>query len=194
MGQIFKHAEKYSGIIRQGTIFVEIGSDRWEGSTECLADLAQKHNTKLHTVDINTTAQQRITHSAIEWHVAIGSEWCKDYKKHIGQPIGLVYLDNFDYDWDTACLNPMIQQQKASYMQDHGIIMNNQNCQIEHMRQIIGLTPWLDKQCVVIFDDTYRYNDCWIGKSGPVVVYLLAMGFKITQADEHEFGVILTRG
>jgi hypothetical protein len=45
-----------------------------------------------------------------------------------------------------------------------------------------------------MFDDTYRYNDCWIGKCGPAVVYLLALGFEIVRDEEREFGIIMIRG
>jgi hypothetical protein len=42
-------------------------------------------------------------------------------------------------------------------------------------------------------------NDCWIGKCGPVVVYLLANGYKIITKEAggaagHSYGVILARG
>jgi hypothetical protein len=55
----------------------------------------------------------------------------------------------------------------------------------------------MSQRCLVICDDTYQLNDCWVGKGGGVVLYLLANEFKIIEkhhkvGDEH--GVILTRG
>ena len=194
MGQIFKHAVNFAESIQSNSVFVEIGSDRWEGSTEFLANMALEKGTILHSVDIDTDASNRIELSSINWHIGIGSIWCQEYAINVGKHIGLVYLDNFDYDWDINQVNSMIQDQKVSYLKNYGITMNNQSCQIEHMKQIIALTPWLADKCVIIFDDTYCYNDCWIGKCGPAVVYLLALGFSIVRAKDGEFGVILIRG
>lgn len=190
MGQVFKYAEDYIEDMQPGSVFVEIGSDRWEGSTEYLANLAEKLFTRLHTVDISAEAQNRVRHPAIDWHVEVGSTWCQNYQ---GRKIGCVYLDNFDYDWDINQVNSMIQEQKAAYLRDYGMTMNNQACQVEHMKQIVALTPHLATRCVVMFDDTYRYNDCWIGKCGPAVIYLLAQGFEIVRSEEREHGVILVR-
>jgi hypothetical protein len=65
------------------------------------------------------------------------------------------------------------------YRDNWNIEMNNQQCQIEHLAQLIHLEPFFDQECVIGFDDTYLYNDCWIGKCGPAVVYLLTLGYKI---------------
>ena len=194
MGQVFKHAVNFTKNIQPFSVFVEIGSDRWEGSTEFLANLAAERNTVLHSVDINSSASDRINNPSIKWHVGSGSTWCQQYSANIGKRIGLLYLDNFDYDWDINQVNKMIQDQKIEYLNNYGVTMNNQTCQIEHMKQFIALTPWLASQCIVMFDDTYRYNDCWIGKCGPAVVYLLALGFEIVRDEEREFGIIMIRG
>jgi hypothetical protein len=95
---LFYNLPKYLDEDHKG-IFLEIGSDRMEGSTVFLADLAQKNNTKLLSVDISPDPQTRIFHPAIEWHVAIGSQWCETVWPTISQPIRAVYLDNLDYDW-----------------------------------------------------------------------------------------------
>ena len=50
---------------------------------------------------------------------------------------------------------------------------------------------------IIVCDDTYLYNDCWIGKCGAVVVYLLANGYKTIEIDNvqgQSFGVMLKRG
>jgi hypothetical protein len=73
-----------------------------------------------------------------------------------------------------------------------GIAMNNQNCQAEHMRQIVALRTCLSPGAVVVFDDTYCYNDCWIGKCGPAVVYLQAHGWSVVH-QTLDCGVIMKR-
>lgn len=157
---IFATTHTFIDNINPDSVIVEIGSDRGGGSTEYFADIAQKYNTVLHTVDINSDASTRIKHSAIQWHVAVGSEWCKSYSS-IAKNISVLYLDNFDYKWN-------ITDEQS-----------NNDCQIEHFKQIYHLYPWLTDDCVVICDDTYQYNGCWVGKCGAVVIFLQSMGFEI---------------
>jgi hypothetical protein len=104
-----------------------------------------------------------------------GSDWCKKFSTFTNKKISFLYLDNFDFIYeDTDCSNQILD-----YKQKFGLEMNNQNCQIEHFKQILYLIPYLDQNCVVACDDTFQHNGCWVGKSGAVVVYLLALGFDI---------------
>lgn len=215
------------------SVFVEIGSDRGENSTECLRDLAKKYSVNFLTVDIDdktdvlshcwknfyqnirdpswpktvscidelpeeTQAECIDVHGwelfkkreidrandlykqpHIKFYQAIGSDWARDYHKNIRKPISLLYLDNFDYIWDVDNVAPEFKKQMTEYQEQWNIDMNNQQCQVEHLTQMIHLEPFLAQQAIIGLDDTYLYNDCWIGKSGPVVVYLLALGYKI---------------
>jgi hypothetical protein len=202
MGSTFKSVEQYLPVINQDLVFVEIGSDRHEGSTEFFAELALKHNTVLHTVDISVYAQQRLTRDKhwpeIVWHQASGSDWAARTFPLLDKKIALLYLDNFDYDWDVTQCTPHIELQKKDYAETFGIGMTNENCQVEHLKQMLALYPYMNDRSVVICDDTYQFNDCWIGKCGPVVVYLLANGYKIITKEAggiagHNYGVILAR-
>jgi hypothetical protein len=195
MGQIFSLTEQYLPNINSGSVFVEIGSDRWEGSTEYFVNLASKNNTTLHTVDIDPDPQSR--HQSllgVQWHCAIGSEWAKNEFPKLNKTISCLYLDNFDYDWETTQHSSMIANQQELYRSRFNVEMTNQNCQIEHMTQMLALYPYMEQHSAVICDDTYLYNECWIGKSGPVVVFLLANGYTIAHMPTHNnLGVILVR-
>ena len=194
MGAVFKHSEKYLGKT-QDTIFLEIGSDRYEGSTEYLANLAQSCGAEMHSVDIVENAQKRLKHLPVQWHVQWGSDWCKDKLPKIQKKVSCLYLDNFDYIWDiTLPESERSVEQKNWYRNVLGIPMHNQTCQVEHMKQIVNIFPYLTNDAVVAFDDTYTANDCWIGKCGPVVVWLLAHGFELVRHKKFEYGVILKRG
>jgi hypothetical protein len=103
----------------------------------------------------------------------------------------VLYIENFDYIWYINEVRPAIQLQMAEYA-ERGMPMTNQACQIEHLAQLILLYPKLSPGAVVAFDDTYCYNDCWIGKCGPAVVYLLAQGWQVVQ-QTLDCGVILKR-
>lgn len=191
MGQIYQHIEKFVRATPHG-LFVEIGSDRWEGSTTCLDNLAQKHNTKLISVDIVPDAQRRLQHSCpnTEFVVGIGSKWSADFASN-NPEISVLYLDNFDYIWDVNSISPEIEKQILEYSR-RGIKMTNENCQTEHLAQLLELYPCLVRDAVVAFDDTYCDNGCWVGKCGPAVVYLLAKGWKVVH-QTLDCGVILTK-
>lgn len=238
MGLFFQETHNFLSQIDPGSVFVEIGSDRLEGSTLYFANLAKEYNTILHTVDITTEPQSRIYHDSIEWYVGVGSEWCKDVWPTVNKKISLLYLDNFDYNWDTGSnpqsvmpeiwnkiqydnikgkdwpeeftkfkLLPIWIQQEI--LELHGmslelintdiediytrnnLILNNNNCQIEHFKQIHYLFPYLSDKCLIVFDDTYLVNECWIGKNGPGVIFLQANGFNIIKKNPN--AVILAR-
>jgi hypothetical protein len=192
MGKIYQSITSYLPEKPTG-VFVEIGSERWEGSTISLNNLAKQYNTKLISVDIKPDAQQRYSRQLVhtEFVVASGSTWSKEFAS-TATDIAVLYLDNFDYIWDINDVGTEIQSQIQEYT-GQGIVMNNQNCQAEHMRQIIALRPCLAPDAVVAFDDTYRYNDCWIGKCGPAVVYMQAHGWSVVQQKTLDCGVIMKR-
>ena len=65
-GLVVKHQliPHFLEVVDQGSVFVEVGSDRGEGSTPFLAELAASYNTILHTVDIDAdrTGDRASTH------------------------------------------------------------------------------------------------------------------------------------
>ena len=196
----FKKAEQWLPSMESGSIFVEIGSDRHEGSTLFFAAMAAKNGTVLHTVDLLKEPQERLNQEGvipnIVWHQAEGVEWSQQVYPTIDKPISCLYLDNFDYDWNVTFRNPDIEEQKKRYMENFGIEMNNQNCQVAHLKQMMALYPYMAKQSIVVCDDTYLSNDCWIGKCGAVVVFLQANGYRIADTENvggYSYGVILIR-
>jgi hypothetical protein len=200
MGTTFKSAEKYLPEVSIDDVFVEIGSDRYEGSTEYFADLAVRNNTILHTVDLSNEPQSRITRDreipGIVWHQAEGVEWCRNTWPTLQKKIVCLYLDNFDYDWEVTKPSPNIIKQKQQYQELFDIEMNNMNCQLTHLQQMMALLPYMSQKSLIICDDTYLSNDCWIGKCGAVVVYLVAHGYQIVDTEKvggYSYGVILAR-
>ena len=202
MFNLYKQTHEYIQSVQPGDVFVEIGSSPHyrDGSSYYYGDLAQAHNTVLHTVDIDNTVLPGVVHPAIHWHSAVGSEWCNNYVTNVGKKIACLYLDNFDYIWDVRTINEDIQKQIDDYRTLYNVEMNNRACQIEHMKQMIALLPWMADQSVVALDDTYLHNECWVGKCGPVVVYLQTQGYKIVAENTdpyatapRKFEVILRR-
>lgn len=159
-------------------IVVEIGSENGEGSSLWLHDWAIKHNVEFYSVDVEHRMRER-THPQINWIVTgSGSDWCKNVLPGLNKKIKVLYLDNFDWIWDTKNINSYTQQQILNYSK-RGVIMNNQNCQEEHRLQIEYCLPYLDKQSVVIMDDTFYNTNTWDGKCATAIPLLLQNGFKM---------------
>lgn len=235
MGKLYERVKNYLVKPVTGT-FVEIGSDRLEGSTLFFANLAQQYNTVLHSVDMLSEAQTRINHPCIKWHVEIGSSWCKNTWPNIASPIDVLYLDNYDYqysnekdtthfiwnqqtydnikgpDWPSEIipfdqLDPVIQKECGELLNlpvellcqsinqiyhNQGFRYTNDECQLEHLSQIIALMPWIHDQTLIVFDDTFtNAHGCWAGKNGPGVVFLKTQGFSVVESEN--LGVILKK-
>lgn len=193
MGQPYLLADKYlEAGIEPRSIFVEIGSERGEGSTLHLARLAERCNTILHSVDLSDHASRTLAHPCLSCHVQSGTNWIKDAYPSINRRVSLLYLDNFDWIWDVSQIPNWIQQQINQYRNEFSIDMNNDNCQQEHFNQMMAIMPYMADRCLVIADDTFLVNGAWSGKCGAVVVLLRNMGFKLLEVDQG--GVVLARG
>ena len=172
-----------------GEIWIEIGSDRWEGSSVYFGELAREKDVKFYSIDHDESASQRIRHSHVQWQISDGLAWCRRVLPTLNCQVGLVYLDNFDYAWDINHWDTRLRDQRKEYQERFGLEMNNQNCQVAHLQQFLAIEPYLTDCAIVICDDTYTLNDCWVGKGGGVVLYLLAKGWNLVKAED--FGVIL---
>lgn len=191
MGLVYKEITEFLPSTIDGDhVFVEIGSDRGEGSTVYLDMLSQQYQTKLYSVDILPDAKTKLDQVCLntEFVVSPGSTWAKSFalKK---QPISVLYLDNFDYTWNINAIDELRYWQELYH--GLGLTMTNQQCQIEHLEQMIALAGNMHHDGVIVFDDTFRFNDCWIGKCGPAVVYMMTLGWKVVW--DHKCGVIMRK-
>jgi len=197
MGNLFRSVEKHL-VVNDREVFVEIGTARGSGgSTQYFDQLARQHNTKLHTVDIDSREYiLQYTPNTIGYQMS-GSMWAQDVFPLLDKHIACLYLDNYDYNYWIGDNCEMIQSQKTEYQEKYNIVLSNNDCQVEHLKQMISLLPFISDTGIIVCDDTYLYNDCWIGKCGAVVVYLLANNYKIVEIDDvqgQSYGVILKRG
>lgn len=198
MGSLFREVGRYlNGAFEPHEVIVEIGSDRWEGSTAYFADLANTHATRIITVDLDPGAYPRIVKTVnkdhlerLEFVCADARDWCQRFDQK-SREIKVLYLDNFDWDWEPDQPTEDIRKQQAWYRK-MGLEMTNLNCQISHLDQMVSLMPCMSLRSVVCIDDTYKYHDVYIGKGGAVVPYLMTQGYQILQSGE--YGVILGRG
>jgi hypothetical protein len=198
----YQHTEKYvTSISQYGECIVEIGSERGEGSTAYFTLLAEKYKTKFYTVDINESIPIELDKSLLDkliFYNMPGSLFAERVMPKLGRRIKVLYLDNFDWDWDPDIDNfpdrtrPDWMQRQIEWYAKRDLTLNNVASQTEHLKQMMYLLPFMSADAVIICDDTYRYkpNDAFTGKCGAVVPFLLANGYKIKAEDA---GVILQR-
>ena len=201
MGTCYKKVKNYIQGNFPGELVLEIGSDRWEGSSQYFAELAHNLGCKFITVDLDPQAVERAKENAAEFSQdaefinAEAVKWCKEELPAYNAKVKVLYLDNFDWDWDVNITDhEMIEPQRAWY-KTQGITMSNQNCQVSHFMQMQTILPYMSDECIICIDDTYLYNDVFIGKGGPIVPYLLCNGFDLLLYDKIDSGtgVILGR-
>lgn len=184
MGSPFNLLDNHLINVSENEIILEIGTDKGEKSTEYFLYRAEKFKTKLITVDIDDTMfnqqYKQIESSAIEFYHMMGSQFVKEVLPTLGVKIKCVYLDNYDWNWNPSEKIDHIYNQIDWYKRKYNINMNNMDCQVEHMKQMIGIMPYMSSDGIVVLDDTYQREDnVFTGKGGPIVTYLLANQYKI---------------
>jgi len=224
MDHIYKYINNYlHKPVQQNAVFVEIGSEREDGSTSHIADLARKYSVNFHSVDVEV--EKKSKHENVIWHTEKGSVWTSQYGNTISKPISMLFLDNVDYNYNMM-LDSSIEERKSFWMRqktenaaffndDHtvpaeelkrfranrvnlyasryNINLSNEYSQVEHLTQCMNLFPYLSDNAIVVMDDTYKTNDCWIGKCGGVVLFLLSKGYNILKEDKLLKGVIMSK-
>jgi len=194
MGRYYTNFEAYVDQIDPG-VWVEIGVDRGEGSTQYFSGLAKNRATRFYAVDADIDQINRIQNTLTATgqlldHVTIvhstGEEFLKEFSENAqDNKISFVYLDNFDWDYqlnDNGESPGVYQDHKDNYQNKFGLEMTNMNSQIAHLQQAVCLVSLnlLSDNCVIVCDDTWYMprEGIYSGKCSAVVPYLLANGFK----------------
>ena len=121
-----------------------------------------------------------------------GESWPEQFTPYNQLPKWLQeeVVNDYDISYDL-----MLNEMKKQYAK-FGFELSNTSCQLEHFKQLYYLIEYLADNCIVVFDDTFKINDCWTGKNGPGVSLLLTLGFNIVDQVDIKLnkGVILKRG
>lgn len=168
-------------------IIVEIGSERGEGSTKYLSDIAEQKGIDFYSIDVDAAVINRVPDSKVKFEIVTsGHQWCKDILPTINKKIKILYLDNFDWIYAGKENSLQVKQQIDEYAL-RGVEMNNDASAEEHRLQLYYAMPFLSDECLVIMDDTfYDINkkekghspqDCYSGKCGTCISMLIENKF-----------------
>lgn len=205
MGTYYRNAEQFLDKIDKG-VWVEIGTERGEGSTRFFAGLAKDRATKFYGVDAMADQIEKSTKllevdgklpDHIELVNALGEEFLENLTQTIGDDkISLVYLDNFDWDyWLGIQEEAFVAGVKKRYVDEMNIEMTNLNSQRAHLLQAMWLNTMIADNALVICDDTWYHphEGIFSGKCSGAIPFLLTQGFEILHTDGYRqnSGVIL---
>ena len=216
MGTYYKQVEQYIDQIDLGA-WIEIGVDRGEGSTKFFADLAKEKATKFYGVDadenqiararavlsaqgqmvLGTDGQFYLAAGTLPAHIELTHSFGETFLQNFApQPVSMVYLDNFDWDyWVGGQEESFVPAQKQHYRDYMGTEMTNINSQQAHLAQAMLLMPMMANNSIIVCDDTwYHPNEgVFIGKCSAVIPYLMLNGFELlhSQGYRQNSGAIL---
>lgn len=208
MGTFYKQCESYLDKIDSG-IWIEIGTDRGEGSTDWFAEQSRKRNTDFYTIDADEDQILRATERMAQHpdrysHVQLLHGKGEIEVKNIMQQrpkdrVSLVYLDNYDWDyWLNRVEEPFVAGVKQRYRDVLKSEMTNINSQCTHLLQALRLVNMLADNSIVICDDTWFDSDdgIFIGKCSAAVPLFMIYGFQVVHHSGYRqnSGVILAKG
>lgn len=198
MGAIFRSFEKYADVLVPDTLVLEIGTARQgdDNSTIVISELAQRHGCDFVTVDVDDKHLQSAIDAGISTYNMTGERFCKEVLPKLNKKVSMVYLDNFDWDWNPPKEEPWIKEQQELYKTKYGMEMTNVASQVAHVTQTMLLLPYLTDNCAIAFDDTFYMPHLghYTGKGAAAVPLLLGLGFEIVEEYENPvYGLMLRR-
>lgn len=207
MGTYYRNVEKYFDQVDAG-IWIEIGTDRGEGSTQWFSDQALQRQCQFHGVDmdpdqIKRSRQSLLVGDELPDHITLwtgpGEQYLADlWERRQEACVSVVYLDNFDWDyWLGRQEEAFVAGVKQRYRDRLSVEMENLTSQATHLAQAMELIPLLTPRSVVICDDTWWHpqEGVFIGKCSAAIPFLMLHGFELVdhQGYRQNSGAILLR-
>lgn len=182
----FQTLEKYKHLLKgiqgpHGPCVLEIGSDRFEGSTTFFANICKQRNVPFYSVDCEPQAHERAKSvEGVHAFLKTGEDFIRDVVPDLGIKFSFVFLDNFDFliksfkwEWEDHTRNTY---------KNLGMDLNNENSQKAHLTQAQLIQPYLEPDAIIGFDDTWQKPDgTFDGKGGTAIPWLLRNGYRIIE-------------
>jgi hypothetical protein len=185
--------------VKSDLCIVEIGSERGEGSTTFLADMAAKLGISFYTVDFDPVRAEEASKICKQFdnpeiaafHMT-GEDFLTNVFPTFGKKIFFLYLDNFDFIYDHII---GLCDKDISRYAELGAVLNNENSKDVHLRQTELALPFTYTGSFILCDDTFKRGHQWDGKCAYAVPFLLSKKWKIIDINEginrHDDGFVL---
>ena len=175
---------------------LEIGSERGEGSTGYLRDLAAKHHVPFYTVDFNTSVYAGVQDWAgVSAYNMKGEDFLRGRFQTFERSIRVAYLDNCDWRWRHDVSDEDYAIFIAKFYEPYRVVCNNTTSQLSHLVQAELILEFMKERSVVLLDDTWLSPDGFDGKGGLAVPLLLDRGFSVVNelipSEEDRDGYVL---
>jgi hypothetical protein len=192
-GAPYRYLEDFADDLDPGGSFVEIGSDRGEGSTAWLHSFAARTGRDFFSVDFAPEGYEnarRVCGSCA--HRGLGEDFLSSEFRAVSRfgNISFAYLDNYDWIWAgehpesyTMQFPAMMRDEEMSAYklkmrkeyEAEGFELNNGRSQAAHLAQAKLVYSLCTARCIIIFDDTFQLgNGLYSGKGGAAMRFLLA--------------------
>lgn len=174
--KVFKAIEKYKLV---GSV-LEIGSDRFEGSTRYLYERCKSKNISFYSVDCEKGAYNRAKSIGSNAYLSTGENFIQNILPTLNIKFSFVFLDNFDFlipgfNWEHE------DAVRSTYV-SLGMTLNNVNSQKAHFDQAQLIQPYLNDSVIIAFDDTWQKSDGnFDGKGGTAIPWLLVRDYFVIE-------------
>lgn len=170
---------------RKNLSIVEIGSENGEGSSEFFAKYAKKNNISFYTIDFDKNNYNKAKlicekfndsnnkECEIQAYHMKGEYFLENIFPNKKKNIIFLYLDNFDFIFDTIVGKKWVQTVIDNYKKK-GELLNNENSITTHYEQMLLAYNYFNDYSFILCDDTFKRknSDNWDGKCAKVVPYL----------------------
>jgi hypothetical protein len=170
---------------------VELGEGRGDGSSMFLEELCDVRGWKFCSVGLSPTPSSDIRPE--NYYAMTGEEFMSNVYPQIGLSVVGAYLDNFDWTWDPSNFSrlPETDNGRMQFVQyaARGVVLNNINSSVVHYKQMVLLEPYMVKNSLVVFDDTWfdSRSECFIGKGSAAAYHLVSKGWELHGPIPHHY-------
>ena len=191
-GAPYRMLEEMADDLDAGGSFVEVGSDRGEGSTAWLSSFAARTGRDFFSVDFAPEGFEnaRRVCGACAYR-GLGEDFLSSEFANVSKfgAISFAYLDNYDWIWageHVQSYTPQfpamlsdgeLSQYKLKMRKEYeaeGYVLNNGRSQEAHLAQAKLVYSLCTERCIIIFDDTFPLGQgLYSGKGGAAMKFLL---------------------
>lgn len=171
---------------------VEIGEGKYEGSSVFLEELCDSRGWRFCSVGVTPVPSSGIRLE--NYYGMTGEDFMQHiYPKEINLPVVGAYLDNFDWTWNPKHFDqlPSTDNAKIQFAEyaSRGAVLTNINSSVAHYKQMVMLEPFMVKNALVVFDDTWidSNNEAFIGKGSAAAYHLISKGWELRGPIPHHY-------